>query len=158
MDQFADAALLTQEGVFISDKWQRLAEILEDFDPNLELRWIPPSNRTDPTDKSRPYAIVHAAPGKREYIVMFAGETDNPQNILAKLFEGNLNKSDPNRTIDAANAAAQAFEMKRNMEEMEERHDMMHFLLTNRSKFWVNWKTPEGEKVKLSPHRLRMDK
>lgn len=150
-----DHAIYSEEvGCFISSKFQRLAEILQDYDPTLEMRWIPPGSR-ESTD-TRPYCIVHSLPGKPPYVVMYFGELDNPEDILAKIFAGDNNQGNVLSKLETANAAAEAFRLKEQMDQDLESADMFHFLMTNRSKNWVNWKDRDtGEKVKLDSKRRR---
>ncbi len=149
LNQFTDPAVATEDGVFISDKWLRLSEILQDMDPTIELRWIPPKNRTD-MDKSKPYAIVHAPRDRKHYIIMFAGETDDPQDILARLWSGNTSEHGSILTnLDAMEAAKQAFEQRAALDSFEEAADEMHFMATSRSNWFIKRKRPDGTIVKI---------
>lgn len=150
-----DHAIYSEEaGTFVSSKLQRLAEILHDYDPALELRWIPPSARTD--SDSLPYCIVHSITGRQPYVVKYFSELDDPVSILAQIFAGDNNRGNVLKKLEAQEAAQKAFEMKAWMEQQEEMADQFHFLFTNRSKNWVNWKDPKtGEKVKLNEFRRR---
>lgn len=148
MHQFDNPLVMTEEGHFVSDKWLRLNEILGDMDPFLELRWIPPKNRSN-VDKSKPYAIVHNPPMKPAYTIMFAGDNDDPVDILARLWAGNTAKNDVQAVLDAKEAASKAFEMKKKMDEAEEAADQIHFLATNRSPWFAKHKLPNGQVVKL---------
>jgi len=148
LNQFTDPAVATEDGVFISDRWLRLSEILQDMDPNIELRWIPPRHRTE-ADKSKPYAIVHSPPDKKSYIIMFAGEKDDPQTILARLWSGNTQKRNVLTTLDAEEAAAKAFAQRAAMDSFEEAADEMHFMATSRSNWFIKRKRPDGTVVKI---------
>lgn len=147
INQFDDPAVLTQEGVFVSDKWLRLSEIIQDVDPYLELRWIPPANRSE-KDKGKPYAIVHARPDQAPYIVMFAGELDNPVAILAKLWTGNTAKHDVAANLDAMEKAQKAFELHIEMEKREQAMDEARwFMSTNKN--WITLRKPDGTLEKI---------
>lgn len=148
LNQFTDPAVATEDGVFISDKWLRLSEILQDMDPTIELRWIPPRNRTD-MDKSKPYAIVHSPPDKKSYIIMFAGDTDDPQDILARLWSGNTRKGNVLTRLDAIEAAKKAFEQRAALDSFEEAADEMHFMATSRSNWFIKRKRPDGTLVTI---------
>jgi hypothetical protein len=151
-----DHAIYSEEaGHFVSSKIQRLAEIVKDFDPNLELRYIPPSMRT--SADTRPYCIVHSMPGKNPYTVMYFTEMDSPEDILARIFAGDNKNGDVLRKMEAKEAAQNAFRYKEQLDQMMERHDQMHFLMTNRSNNYVNWKDPKtGQIVKLDSNRRRV--
>lgn len=152
-----DHAIYSEEAkTFVSSKLQRLAEILYDYDPTLELRWIPPNARSQAD--SLPYCIVHNIIGQKPYVVKYFSELDDPVSILAQLFAGDNRNNNVLKTLEAQEAAQKAFEMKAWMEQQEEMADKFHFLYTNRSKNWVNWRDPKtGEKVKLDEFRRRQN-
>lgn len=151
----SDPAIYVEGAGFVSSKIERLAEIIHDYDEHLELRWIPPSNRN--SADSLPYAIVHCIPNRQPYTVFYFGETDDPVAILARLFAGDSNNGNVLARVEANEAAAKAFQLKQNLDEMMESHDMFHFLATSRSKNYVNWKDRRtGELVKLDSDRRRI--
>lgn len=155
-----DHAIYAEEvGCFISTKIQRLAEILQDYDAKLQLRFIPPGQRSD-VDKSRPYCIVHQIRDEKPYVVMYFDEADaqNPEQILAKIFLGdNWKNGSVEQRLEAMNDAREAFNLKKKQDEQLESADMAHFLMTNRSKNYVNWTDRiTGERVKLDSDRRRV--
>lgn len=151
-----DHATYSEEaGCFVSSKLQRLAEILQDYDPYLSLRWIPPNARS--TEDSLPYCVVHDAPGMKPYVVKYFGELDEPEDILAGIFAGDNNNGDALKRLEAKNAAAEAFRLKDQLDAQMESADMTHFLMTSRSKNYVNWTDRNtGKKVKLDSNRRRV--
>jgi hypothetical protein len=154
-NQFTNPAVLA-EGHFVSEHWLRFSEILHDFNPEMELRWIPPEKRDDVTT-SKPYAIVHAPENRPHYIVMFASELDDPREILARLFAGDIRRQrNLLDIIDQQNAANEAFRLKQHDEELEVTSDFMHFLMTNRSKWFINTRHPiTGEMLHLDHNGRR---
>lgn len=146
-----DHAIYSEEaGCFISSKFQRLAEILQDYDPDLEMRWIPPSARS--SEDSRPYCIVHSPTGLKPYVVMYFTEQDNPELILAKIFEGDGKHSSIERKIVAQENAHKAFVQKEWLERQEEMADKFHYLL-QRAPNYIKWVNSKGDKVKLDEER-----
>lgn len=146
MHQFDDPAVLTKEGVFVSQKWLRLSEIIQDQWPDVSLRWIPPGNRSD-IDRSRPYAIVHSPDGRAPYVVMFAGESDDPVDILARLYTGDTTKHDVLKHLEAMDTARRVFELKEQLEKREEAEEKAAwFMGTNKN--WIMWRRPDGSLVK----------
>lgn len=140
---------------FVSSKLQRLGEILLDYDPYLTLRWIPPGARS--SEDSLPYCVVHEAPGAKSYVVKYFGELDEPEDILAQVFAGDNKHGNVLAKLDAKNAAAEAFRLKEQLDQQMESADMFHFLMTNRSKNWVQWKDRStGERFKLDSERRRV--
>lgn len=154
-----DHAVYSQEAdCFVSEQLQRLAEILQDYDPALELRWIPPNARTDPKI-SRPYCIVHTGVrNARPYVVMYFTEQDRPEDILAKIFEGDNEQGNVLRKLEAQEAARKAFLHKEWLDRNAEAADKFHYLFTDRSPNYVNWVDDDGQKVKLDEQRFRRPK
>lgn len=143
MHQFDDPAVMTEGGMFVSDKWLRLSEILDDMSMGLELRWIPPKNRVN-AETSKPYAIC-----QRGVVVMFAGELDDPVDILTRLWKGNTAKHNVLGALEAREKAEEAFKLREHMDELEEAADEFHFMATNRSNWFIKRKLPDGRIVKI---------
>ncbi len=117
---------------WVNENFSRLAQILQDFDPYLELRYIPPHARVNPQDYARAWAIVDTNPRFKEHVVMYAKHDEDPQKILAKLFRNNSDKNDVLASLDAEEAAARAFEMRKQMDADD--------LAMDKMKWWM--KTP----------------
>lgn len=85
----------SDSGAFINSKMQRMAEILNDYNSNFSLVWIPPKNR-DATD-TKPYAILDSTPGLAPYVMRYLSEVEmnDPAAILAWIFDGDLSKHSP---------------------------------------------------------------
>lgn len=152
-----DHAIYSEEvDCFVSQELIRLAEILQDYDSDLEMKFIPPQYRTD--EDGLPYCIVHHPPGKKSYVVFYFGETDSPESILARIFEGDNARGDVQHKLDAANAAAQAFRLKEQIDARMEAADKFHFLATSRSNNFVSWGRDEetGKKIRLDSDRRRI--
>lgn len=131
--QVVDAPIYSQEhGEFVSSKALRLAQILADYNPYLELVFIPTSKR-DATD-THPFAIKDNSPWRKPYIVrhITEREMDDPQSILAWLFEGDLSKSgisDVMARVQAKEAAEKLLNLKREQEIAEERQELVAALV-----------------------------
>lgn len=153
-----NSTVVSEDGYFVSEKMMTLAQILQDYDPYLSLEWIPTDKRVA-NDNAAPYRIVHTPPGRPPYVVMFAYETDVPEHILARIFENDNTRGNPVARMDLRNAAVELFRLKKWHDQLEESTDKAHFLLTRRSKNYVNMVDEvTGEKYKLDAHRFRMEK
>jgi hypothetical protein len=73
---------LPEGGHFVSEKQRRINEILRDYNPTLELQWIPPSDRSD---HDVAFRVVHRPPGRPPYVVLTASECN--EALLARVFE-----------------------------------------------------------------------
>ena len=95
----------------------RIAEIINDFDPELELRWIPPRARTSFDEK--PYGIFHYKKDHPEggYFVSFFAEDEMDHRVIAFLFKM---RNQTMNDVEALYKAQEALKYKERMEEMEE--------------------------------------
>lgn len=151
-----DAAIFNSEaGGFISSKMERLGEILKDYDPYLELRWIPPANRT--AADSLPYCVVDTRLSGAQSVVFYFAESEPPEKVFAKIILGDSKHGDILQRIEVEEQAAKAFRLKEQLEERMEMHDQFHFLATSRSNNIVNWgKDSNGKKIRLDSNRRRI--
>lgn len=124
----------TDDGRWVDEKFARLAEVIQDYDPAFELRWIPPEHRSDPQDHKKCYAIVETNQNG-EYVVMFAGPLDTPEEILGRLFDSDNKNGDVLKRMDAHNAAVEALRLKEQMDLAEERKDKVAFLMGTKKNY-----------------------
>jgi hypothetical protein len=117
------------DGQFVSQEHLYIAEILNDYDPCLSLAWIPADKR-EPGEQ--PFAVVHRPLGGPEYVVFYADQCD--QRILERLWSMDMQKQGGAvlSNIEANNAAIEAIKMKKQMEEMEEAHELSASILKSK--------------------------
>lgn len=131
--QIVDAPLYSEEvGEFLPSKAARFAEILKDYNPYLELRFIPRSKRDD-TD-THPFVIWDLSPWRLGpqglgYPVrhLTEREMESPESILSWLFEGDLSKhgfSEVKARAMAKESAEQLLKHKKEAELAEQRQDL----------------------------------
>lgn len=113
---------VVHEGHFLSADHMRIAEIINDFDPTLFLVWIPPENR-EPED-IYPYAVVCRPDDGSEYLVLRIRENEMDHRVLARLWERDSKNGNVLDLLDAENAAIQAMEYKKQMEDFQEKSEM----------------------------------
>lgn len=113
-------------GRALPEKAVRLAEIIHDFNPDLEVRWIPPENVTK--FDTKPFAIWHNYPKHPDggYYVMHLSEDELDHRVLARLFKAQNASLDE---IDAQNAAIQLMNLKKRMDEEEELQAFQKFVI-----------------------------
>ena len=135
--------IATPEGYFVSEEHRRIAEIIADYDPDLRLVFIPPSERNHDDPNEKPFAVAHFPEGKAPYIVFFADECDH--RILERLFTNDTLKHDVMARLDASHAAQEAIRLKKQMEEEEMKQDIAKSM----------WRSPlhsynhNGKKIRL---------
>lgn len=122
----------SDDGRWVSENYERLARVVQDYDQQFELRWIPPENRETPDDIKKCYVvwdIVANAP------VLFAGELDTPEDILTRLFDSDNKHGNVLKRLDAHNAAVQAMRMKEQLDLAEERQDYVAWLMKTKQNY-----------------------
>lgn len=127
-----DPAVPTDDGRWVSENFERLARVVQDYDPQFELRWIPPEQRATPDERSKPYVIWDTVTNTP---VFFASELDTPVDILTRLFAGDNKHGDVLQRLDAHNAALQAMQMKEQMDAAEERQEYIAWLTQTKKNF-----------------------
>ena len=133
-------------GGFINDKHRRIAEIINEFDPTIEVMWIP-RDRRGPGDKA--YALRHQLPGKAPYLIKVYDEEEFDERVLAELFEMAAAANGPltvAQRVEMHDLAVKAVRMSKERELLEEARDEAEFF----------WRTPlhtvrlgKGRKVNL---------
>lgn len=150
-----DVYIPTDDGQWVSEKYERLASVIKDYDENLELCWIPPDRRT--REDKAPYCVVYndpARPGKRD-VVFYASELDTPEDILARLWTADDKRGDVQARMDAHNAAVEALRLKKLDDEMQEANSQAEFL--HRSPLnYLKMRDARGELIKLDDQRRRI--
>lgn len=132
------------DGHFVSVKQVRINEILRDYDPSLQLQWIPPDKRSS---KDLAFRVVCFPDGRPPYAICFAEEAD--ERLLAKVFESDQQNS-PNKLsyIENYNRALELTRAKEAQEKRMEDHAIAQAAIrNNKSHFTV--KNDRGELIDL---------
>lgn len=115
----------TNDGTWISENQQRVAEIIKDYDKNLELQWIPPGDR-GPDDYA--FRVVDFTPGKPPYAALFAHEAD--ERLLARLFAADNAKNGGSlNVLDVLEDTKRLMELKSQKERNMEAHELAYSVL-----------------------------
>lgn len=112
-----------EDGHWVNEKFARIAEVIQDFDPRLQLVWIPPENRTALDVK--PYGVLHSADDGQQKMVMWIKEDELDERVVANLFMGDTTKTDVLARLEAQERAQKVLQMKAEMEAAEERQDFI---------------------------------
>lgn len=131
----------TDDGLWVDEKFERLARVVKDYSEQYELRWIPPDQQVTLLEQSRPYVIVDLVTNSP---IMFAGPHDTPEQILEELFMGDNTKGDVLARMEAHNAAVQALAMKEKLDIAEEKKEYVAWLVSTKKNFIT---LPGGRKV-----------
>lgn len=120
-----DIYVPTGSGQWVSQEFQNLAEVIHDYDPWLQLMYIPADKRT--RDDKKPYMVLDTRNNKP---VLYASELDTPTDILERIFLGdNVKSGDVLKRIEAREAAEKVLKAKQWMEQLEEMGDVAKFFV-----------------------------
>lgn len=119
---------------WISAEFQRLAEIIKDYDEHLDLEFIPVAARQTLIDRSQCYRIVD---DRTKKIVLYASEIDNPVDILARLWTMDSDKGNVLARVDAHNRAVEAFRLRQKLDEDEANKDFSEWVFRNEKNYWI---------------------
>ena len=121
---FGEAYIATEEGYFVSAEHRRIAEIIADYDPELQPLFIPEGKR-EPGDA--PFAVLHSPAGRPPYVDFYDDDCD--ERLLSRVFANDLSKNDVWAQLEKADAAREAIKLKREMDKAEERKDLVEHII-----------------------------
>ena len=131
-----------ESGYILHAQHQRIAEIIKDYNPELELVWIPPDRR-DPEDV-KPFAVVHNQKDGSQYPVMFLSEDEMDHRVLKRIFLSDMTKARPQdvmNEIEAEEAAKRIMAAKEQEDIAAEKRDFaMSLLRSNKNWYHHNGK------------------
>lgn len=135
-----DIAVATEDGRFVSEKHERIAAIIKDYDENLQLVWIPPENRIQ-GETTPPFAILCTPRDKQPYIVFTIKEDELDERVIARLMCGDNANNDPLAWAQAQEDAFEAYRLKEAMDKAEERQALVASIVgSNKSTYKHNGK------------------
>lgn len=152
-----NAVILSAEGnTYVDQKWSYLAEMIGDYNPMLELRWIPVDKRS-PEDRSKPYIVVHTGKDNREYIVLYASELDTPEEIMTRLINSDMKHGNVQTRMDTRNRVNKLFELRAQEEQLAQEEDLVRWL-TETTKVNPTFRNKDGELIKLDSQLNRVER
>jgi len=114
----------SDDGRWVNSDFERLARNVQDYDPSLQLCWIPPENRT--REDKKPYAIVDT---RTQTVVLHASELDTPADILTSLYLADDKNGSPLDRLEAHNLAIKNLQLQEWQDEREGMMDQAKFLM-----------------------------
>lgn len=135
----------SNDGHWISEKQRRVNEILKDYDPQLELQWIPPGRRND---KDEAFRVVCFPANGHPYLVCTSMEAD--ERLLTAVFRSDAKRRGKNLIswLDDYNSARAIYNAKVNQENLQEAHEIAKSVIrNNKSSYMI--KNKSGELIDL---------
>lgn len=125
----ADAPTAHDDGHFISAKVSRIVELIREYDPRLDVKWIPPEHR-EPGDAV--FSIIERTSDGKEHIAFHVqSEEEFNESVLARIYAADVDHNDVLGRVEANNRAIRDADAARKRDAMEERHDLMRTLLAS---------------------------
>jgi hypothetical protein len=126
---------MSQIDEYISQEFQNLANVLSDYDSNLVLEMVPMADWDKLVNKSKIFRVVDTA---RNQIVLYADSLTTPQDILARVWSMDQRHNKVVTNLDLRNAAIQALELKKRIDEFQEQKDFAYFIIKNQKSRWTH--------------------
>lgn len=126
-------------GEFISDAHVHLAQVLNDYKPTFSLVYIPKADRD--ADDTKPWAILDSPANMPPHIVRYLSDAEmqRPAEVLAWIFEGDLDKHRPDDVFARMELKRQAEELmnlKKQEEELADHMELIEFAAKTNKNTW----------------------
>lgn len=126
-------------GEFVSEAHSHLAQVLNDYKPTLSLVYIPKKDRT--ADDTKPWAILDSPANMAPHIIRYLTDAEmaKPAEVLAWIFEGDLDKHRPDDVfarMEAKRAAQELMDLKKQEEELADHMELIDFAVRTNKNTW----------------------
>jgi hypothetical protein len=129
-------------GVFVNAEVERVALAIKEYEPDIDIEWVPPGQRTDENGEPIPaFKLVHRPVGSAPYIMFFIDdESEFDLRVLQRIIYNDQRKGkDTYDQIRAFEEADRLVERQRARDELEEAEDMArHILATHLNTYKVS--------------------
>jgi hypothetical protein len=146
--------IATDTGEWVDENYERLARMLQDYSPTLELRYIPSDKRT--RDDKKPYQVVNRDANGLETVVCYASELDSPVDILTTVFNADNKHGNVLDRIEAHNRAQELFKLKEKDDQLTEALDLARFMFKTPLHYIKMGRDSEGKQIKFDDTRRRI--
>lgn len=124
-------AVLLDNKAKLSETHERVACLLKEYNPELELQYIPEHDRT--AFDSKPFRVIHNSPVKGVYIIGHFRADEVNHTLIAHIFKHDLGKNRNFITeMEAEERAKEALLMREALDKYEEKEDFAKHLIKSR--------------------------
>lgn len=127
------------EGVFVNADVHRVVQAIKDYEPELDVRWIPPAQRTE---QEPAFAIIHDAPGNKPYVLFYVqSEAEFDMRVLQRIIYNDQRQTGQQQysELEALETAQKLIQQQEWQDRMEEANDIAaHILRTPLNTYKVN--------------------
>jgi hypothetical protein len=119
-----DVYIPAEDGSFISERHARISELIQEYDPNLMVRWIPPNRRED---GDLAFCVVERTKDGKEVIFCYCDDLD--ETVLARVYNADNWKNDVQTTLENNNKAARDYQRKFALDQREDVMDQVKTII-----------------------------
>lgn len=112
----------------LSSRANRVAQAINEYNPDLHLAWIPPEHREV---GDIPYAVIHRPKIGQEYVAFLVQESEL-ESALGRVIMNDTSRTNPLTAVEASEIAARTIMQKKREEEMAEAHDIAYAILKSK--------------------------
>lgn len=115
------------DGSWVNEKTARIAELISEYDPNLELRWIRPDMRRPGEPE---FAVIEKGRQGQEFVAfLIQDESFVDERLLGRIYAADNKHQNVGDEAEAHNRAVRAYEKKKKQEEIDEANDLAFSML-----------------------------
>lgn len=106
-----------ESGYLLSEKHIRIAQLIKEYDPNLELMWIPPEDRSSNEPQLDTFCIAYRSHTGDINVVRRLVESEVDERLIAWLWQNDMARQNPKDIIARLDA-----EVEQEKRDREKRH------------------------------------
>jgi hypothetical protein len=115
------------DGQFVSERISRVVEAIKEYDPRIEVRWIPSSTREDWQDA---FQLIYHGPKGEERMFNVHTEEEFDVRVLHKIMTNDQQKNPLKKSdLEVFDEAARRIMKQAELDAMEEAADKAAFIL-----------------------------
>lgn len=115
----------------LSAEHTRIAELIKEYEPSLELAWVPPENRK--LNEEFPFAVIHRVQGIKPYVVMRLRENEVDHRVLVKLYAADGKNGNVLDNLELEEKALRQVTARKAEDEMAEAHELSAWALRTKA-------------------------
>jgi hypothetical protein len=116
------------DGQLVSEKISRVVQSIKEYEPELDVQWIPPGDRSE---GEAAFAIIHRPVGNAEYVMFYVqDEKDFDERVLYRIIVNDQRNGKKSLSeLEAWEASQKLIAEQEYRDKLEEAHDMARFVL-----------------------------
>jgi len=148
--QLVDSFVPNSDGRWVSENFVRLNEVVHDYDPNLDVGFLPSELQTTPFLREYCFLVFDRA---RNTPVFYFKPDETPAKVLARIFRIDTRKNDVLANLEAEETAEEILRLKALMDDQEDRKELADWIMT-KSGNYPKFKPPGEDKVQKFDDKL----